>query len=226
MKNDNKWTKDVASTLTSTKIRLSNLSVNVRTDQFRVFKAIINPKITDQVLDVGTSSNEYLKDSNMFEKLYKPQKNITAATIENPNAFKKLYPKIKVVKIVPGKKLPFGNSQFDVVVSWATLEHTGSYKDQEFFLNELQRVGKRIFVTTPYRGCIYEPHSGLFIAHWLPLVLFRRLCRLIDKDFWAIEKNLNPLYVGDIKKMKLNRKVKVKIYKMFKFLPSHLIITT
>jgi len=226
MQKDNRWTETIKSTLTQTKQYLATLSIKVRTGQFKLFKKIIKPKITDKVLDVGVDTHEILRDSNMFEKLYGPQKNITAATIENPKAFKKLYSKVKVVKIVPGRKLPFKNNKFDITVSWATLEHVGGYKEQEYFLNELLRVGKKIFVTTPYRGCIYEPHSGFFFIHWFPLTLFRLLCRKTKKEFWATENNLNPLYVGDIKRMNLRRKVNIVVYKMFNLLPSHLILYT
>jgi hypothetical protein len=226
MQDDKRWTETVKTTLTPTKQYLANLSIKVRTDQFKLFKSIVEPNSDDKILDVGVDTHEVLKDSNMFEKLYIPQENITAATIEDPKIFKKLYPKVKVVKIIPGKKLPFKNKEFDIAVSWATLEHVGGYKDQEFFLNELLRVGKKIFVTTPYRGCPYELHSGLPFVHWFPLSIFRKICRMVGKDFWATEKNLNPLFVRDIKDMKLTKKVNVRIYKMFAFLPSHLIITT
>ena len=110
------------------------------------------------------------------------------------------------------------------MVSWATLEHVGSYKQQEDFINELLRVGKEVFITTPYRGTFYEPHSGFFFLHWLPLNLFRKICSFTGKQFWADEGNLNPLYVRDILKMKLDSKINIKVYKMFKIIPSHLII--
>jgi hypothetical protein len=222
----NPWLKNAVLTITPTKHLLSSLSINVRTEQFELFRKITKPNIHSHVLDVGVISDETLKDSNIFEKLYQHPQKLTAATIEDRRQIEKLYPKLKkVVKVVPHAKLPFRDNEFDIVVSWATLEHTGNYNDQEFFLNELLRVGKIVFVTTPNRSAIYEPHSGLFFLHWLPLNIFRSICKLLGKDFWAVSDNLNPLWPSDIKKMKLNRKLKVRIYKTFKFLPSHIIIT-
>lgn len=220
----NFWLTESNSTITKTKHLLANVSVLVRTDQFNFFINRFKPNKYSKVVDVGVSSDETLRDSNMFEKLYKWSKKLTMATIENPKKLNKLYPYSKTIKITPSKKLPFGDKKFDVVVSWATLEHVGGYSDQEFFLNELLRVGKKIFVTTPYRGCIYEPHTGIPLLQWLPLGVFRKICNSTGNHHWSTEKNLNPLFVGDIKKMKLTSPVNIKIYKMFGLLPSHILI--
>lgn len=219
------WIDSSYSTLTSEKHLLAYQSIKVRTAQYKFFVKHLKPTKNSKVLDVGVSSELVLPDSNMFEKLYPYPKNLTLATIENASKLRKLYPKCKVVKITPHKHLPFKDKQFDIAVSWATLEHVGSYEDQKEFLAEMARVSKKFFLTTPYRGCIYEPHSGLFFIHWLPLSIFRKVCKAINKPFWAEVTNLNPLYVRDVLKMNPKGiKLKVKIYKMFNFLPSHLII--
>lgn len=219
------WDEEAKHTITKTKSSMADMSIKVRSDQFKIFKKLSKFKKTDKILDVGVTSDETLKDSNIFERLYPYQNKLVAATIENAVKFKKLYPGIsKVVKITPHKKLPFKDKEFDIVVSWATIEHVGGYGDQQFFLNELGRVGKMVFLTTPYRGCVYEPHTGLPLVQWLPLSLFRSICKLTGRNFWATEKHLNPLYVKNVKTMKLDRIFKVQIYKMFKFLPSHLLI--
>lgn len=219
------WTQTASSTLTETKHLLANLSIKVRTEQFKTFLRLINPSKTSNILDVGPTSDETLKDSNMFEKLYPYQKKLTLATIEDPKKLKKLYPLTSIKKVSPGKRLPFKNNQFDIVVSWATIEHVGGYKNQKFFLSELSRVGKKVFLTTPYRACPYEPHSGIWFLHWLPLKTFRKFCKLTGKNFWSKESSLNPLLVKDIERMLPQKKVKTIIYKMFGILPSHLIIT-
>jgi hypothetical protein len=227
MSKNNPWETLSRKTLTPIKHKLAYFSVKVRSDQFNIFKDFVMPTENPSVLDVGATSNEILPDSNMFEKLYKYPDKLTAATIEDAKTLRKFYPAINVVKVKPikeGIKLPFKNKQFDIVVSWATLEHVGSYRDQEYFLNELLRVGKKIFVTIPYRGCIYEPHSGFFFLHWLPLWIFRKICKFTGREFWSYESYLNPLYRSDIYKMKLIREVDIILYRMFKIIPSHLII--
>ena len=225
-KKSNPWEVEVKGTVTTTKHFLTSLSIKVRTDQFRLFKAQLKPTKEIKVLDIGVTSDEILKDSNMFEKLYDYPENITAATIEDEKKLKKLYPKTKTVKIYPNERLPFKNQEFDIVVSWATLEHVGDYKKQENFINELSRVGKKIFITTPWRGCIYEPHTGFFFLHWLPLNWFRKICVLTGKEFWSTSENVNPLLLGDIKKMQLKKKINYKIYFTLRIIPSHIIIWT
>jgi len=225
MQKNNPWLNKVKKTITPMKLFLVDLSIKVRTEQFRMFERMVKPIFQARVLDVGVTSNEAFRDSNMFEKLYKYPKNLTLATIEDLRKLRKMYPACKVIQTTRGKKLPFKDKSFDIVVSWATLEHVGDYIEQEFFLNELLRVGEKIFVTTPYRGAIYEPHSGFFFLHWLPLNWFRKICELSNKKFWSTENNLNPLWLSDLSKMKLKCKVKLKIYRTFHLLPSHIIIT-
>lgn len=220
----NIWQTDALKTVTFVKKVLANLSVKVRSEQYKKFEEFVKPNKQTRVLDVGVTSDETLKDSNLFERLYKYQDKLVAATVEDPIKFKKLYPNISVRKIYPNKKLPFKDKSFDAVVAWATLEHVGDYQKQEKFINELTRVGKKVFLTTPYRGCIYEPHSGLFFIHMFSLKLFRVTCRLVGKKFWAYVKHLNPLYVKDIYKMNLKIKPKIMVYKLFGILPSHLLI--
>lgn len=224
MKKNKLWLKKTSETVTPVKHMLATLSIIVRNDQYKVFKRITHPKFTSKVLDVGVTSDETLKDSNLFEKNYEHKENLTAATIEDVKKFRKLYPNIKSVKIYPKKRLPFKDNAFDIVTAWATVEHVGSYKDQAFFINELLRVGKKVYLTTPYRACFYEPHTGIFFLHWLPLKFFRYMCKFIGKDYWSTEENLNPLYVKNIIEMKLKRKVKIKIYSTLGLLPTHLII--
>lgn len=225
MKKNKVWLKRTFKTITPTKHLLANLSILVRGNQFNLFKKLTSPKKDSKVLDVGVTSSEILKDSNMFEKLYEHKSNLTAATIEDARVFRTLYPDIKTVKIYPKKRLPFKDGQFDIVTAWATVEHVGSYKDQEFFINELLRVGKKVFVTTPYRGCFYEPHTGIIFLHWLPLKFFRYVCKVMNKKFWATSENLNPLFKRDVDKMNLNKKVKTTIYYTMGILPTHLIIS-
>jgi ubiquinone/menaquinone biosynthesis C-methylase UbiE len=174
---------------------------------------------------LGLSPREDLIDTNFFEKFYPYPNQITGASVEDCRNLKLRYPGIKLITVKPDQKLPFANSQFDLAVSWATLEHVGSYQQQQDFLNELLRVGKRIFVTTPYRSCFYEPHTGTFFLHWLPLSWFRKWLKRHKKLFWSEEKNWNPLNIQDIKNMKLNRAVQVQIYHTLGFIPSHLLIS-
>lgn len=220
----NPWLTSVSQTATGTKELLSNLSVKVRTNQYRIFTKLLQPQKDDFILDIGASSVEMYKDSNMLEKLYPYPKNLTAATIENAENLQKLYPKLKAIQIKPGKKLPFKKNQFNIVTSWATLEHVGDENAQRFFLSELSRVGKKVFLTTPYKYCFYEPHSGVFFLHWLPDKWFRTILKCLGKNFWATEDNLRSLGLKDVKRILPDQNFQVKIYFTLGLLPTHLII--
>lgn len=225
MRSINNWLNWEKNTKTLSKSLMANISVKIRNSQFKKFKEINRPNSNSKILDVGVTSDETFKDSNLFEKLYRWPEKLTVVTIESSKKLKRMYPKIKIVKIIPSEKLPFRTKSFDVVVSWATLEHVGGYKKQQDFLNELLRVGKKIFLTTPDRSAIYEPHTGFLFLHWIPLKWFRAICRLFNITFWSKEENLNPLWLSDIQRMKLTRCVKVEKNKLFNLFSSHIIIT-
>lgn len=219
------WSTSPDNKVTQIKALLSQLSMKVRGDQLGIFIQKFKPKPNHKILDVGLSPEEKLIDTNYFEKFYPYPKSITGASVEDCSNLKKKYPQIKIVRVWPNRKLPFKDNQFDIATAWATLEHVGGYKEQEFFINELLRVGKKVFITTPYRGCFYEPHSGLPFLHWLPLSWFRLICSRTSRDFWSKEGNLNPLFVGDIKKMNISQKLYINIYNTIRLIPSHLIIS-
>jgi len=209
-----------------TKNILSKLSLTVRAGQLKIMLDLTRPTPQTQVLDVGFAPREDLPDTNYFEKFYPFPNSLTAASTEDCRAVKSKYPGVNIVRIQPGKKLPFRNNHFEIATSWATLEHVGNYQQQEFFLNELLRVAHKIFVTTPYRGSPYEPHTGFFFLQWLPLNWFRKICLYTGRRFWAKTANLNPLWVRDIKSMRLTKPVVVSVYQTLKFIPSHLLITS
>lgn len=218
------WSTASDNQIDKSKRFLSGLSVKVRMEQFNFLKSKVKITKDLKVLDVGLSPNELLPDTNIFERLYPHPSSLTAVSVEDCSNLKKKYPKLRILKVKPNTKLPFRDKEFDLVTSWATLEHVGDYKKQEYFLNELLRVGKKVFLTTPYRGCPYEPHTGTFLLHYLPLNIFRYYLSLIGKTFMSSVDNLNPLFVSDLKSFRLRSKVKTCIYKTFKVIPSHIMI--
>jgi len=63
----------------------------------------------------------------------------------------------------------FHDGQFDVVYSNSVIEHLGSIEDMRKMAGEIQRVGKRYFLQTPYLYFPIEPHFVFPLFQFLPI---------------------------------------------------------
>ncbi|WP_199307895.1 class I SAM-dependent methyltransferase [Leptolyngbya sp. FACHB-8] len=160
---------------------------------------LVQPTPTMQVLDVGVTSDRR-EDCNFFERYYPYPQSITAVGMEDAKFLEKEFPGLTYVQ-ADGLNLPFPDKSFDLVVSSAVIEHVGDRQRQQAFVNELCRVGKRCFITTPNRWYPVEFHTILPLIHWLPATWFRRILRLLGHDFWAREENLNLLTAQELQQM-------------------------
>lgn len=205
--------------------KLAYLSLVVRSKQYEIFVKEIRPSLTDQIIDVGVTPNEELVDSNFFERKYKYPKNLLAVSVEDCKILRKKYPDIAFKEIKPYSRFPFKNNQFDILVSWATLEHAGTREQQKFFLSECLRVSKKCFITTPNRFFPFELHTNMFFVHWLPHKHFSAFCRLVGKDFWGDVRNLNLLSKHDLASIIQGAsEVEILEFKQFSFFTSHFLI--
>jgi hypothetical protein len=153
------------------------------------------------VLDVGVTSDQTYSHSNYLVQWYPYKDRITACGIDDAAFLEELYPGLKFVR-TNGKELPFSDGQFDYIHSSAVLEHVGSREAQAAFLRECWRVARRgVFITTPNRWFPIEFHTLLPIAHWLPPALFRRICRLTGREFFADEEKLNLISRSQLKQI-------------------------
>lgn len=166
---------------------------NARRKMFKLFMELASPDETHRVLDVGVTPDNEPEGNNYFEKMYPYTQNITMCSIEDASDLENVFPGAKFLQNTPGQKLPFDDKQFDIVFCSAVLEHVGSHASQQEFLNELLRVGKHIFLTTPNRWYPIELHTVLPIIHWLPQNMHQRILRMLGMKFYAETQNLNLL---------------------------------
>lgn len=178
---------------------VSKISLQARLKMLATLMDLAQPTESTRVLDVGVTSDQR-EDSNFFEKYYPYPQGITAVGLEDAKFLEQDFPGLTYIQ-ADGLNLPFPDNSFDLVVSFAVIEHVGDRQRQQAFVKELCRVGQRCFITTPNRWYPVEFHSILPLVHWLPPAWFRRVLRWLGKDFWAKEENLNLLTAKELRRM-------------------------
>jgi SAM-dependent methyltransferase len=168
------------------------VALRAREKMFRRFEALVPFDDTTTVIDVGVTPDRELADSNFFERLFPHPHNLTATSIEDAAFLEALHPGLRFVR-TDGTTLPFADGEFDVAFSSAVLEHVGDRAAQRRFVEELCRVSRRFYLTTPNRWFPIEVHTFLPLLHWLPQRWHQRTLCLLRKPFWAETSNLNLL---------------------------------
>jgi SAM-dependent methyltransferase len=160
---------------------------------YRSFEAVFPPRPDWRVLEVGTNASRSEK-RDYFLHYHDPYPEmITAAGLEGPEIFERVFPQCAYVQVKRHEPLPFGAQSFDLVFSNAVVEHVGTRKQQKDFLEEILRVGKRAFVTTPNRWYPVEFHTVTPLFHYLPPNVYRRIYAALGFEFLAKAENLNLL---------------------------------
>ncbi|ADE16360.1 hypothetical protein Nhal_3317 [Nitrosococcus halophilus Nc 4] len=127
------------------------------------------------VLDVGVSSetakglparNYFLKNFRFDSKYY------TGLGIQDLSYMNSLFPEKKFIQY-EGGKFPFGNNEFDWIFCNAVIEHVGDDKAQLYFLNEMLRVARNVFFTTPNKYFPIESHTDVLFIHWNNRVFYK-----------------------------------------------------
>ncbi len=126
----------------------------------RRFTQFINSfTITDstKILDVGGTENIWI-GSGLEDNV----------TLLNINFVEKKNKRIKYI-VGDGCKMDmFDNQQFDIVFSNSVIEHVGQFEKQKDFSEEVQRVGKKFWIQTPYKHFPIEPHFIFPLFQYFP----------------------------------------------------------
>ncbi|MDD5567296.1 MAG: class I SAM-dependent methyltransferase [Patescibacteria group bacterium] len=183
-----------------------------RNRKWRRFLKIFKPSPELKVLDVGFSEQEYSKTDNFLEKHYPYQDKITALGIDRANEFNKRYPNIKTVTYT-GETFPFHNKEFDVCWSNAVIEHVGDEMKQLKFLQEINRVSRHGYLTTPNKMFPIEVHTRLPLLHYLPKRWFDEIIRHTNRK-WAADEYMHLLTERKLRRLLSTAGIdKYKIYK-------------
>jgi SAM-dependent methyltransferase len=148
----------------------SSVSMRSRERKLQLFLETFEPGAETSVVDVGVTDAPFGAGStdNFFEALYPWPEQITAVGHTELERFAAAFPRVLAVQ-ADGRRLPFGNAEFELGFSNAVVEHVAGGRDgQRAFVHELCRVARRVFVTTPNRFFPLEVHTLLPFVHWLP----------------------------------------------------------
>lgn len=155
----------------------------------------------DSILDVGATNERYFPVANFLEQWFPEKAKITAAGVEDASFLTSAYPGVKFRRIEAGQPLPFADQSFDVVFSHAVIEHVTGEEDRRFFVSELLRVGKAVFLTTPNRFFPIEFHTLTPLLHLVaPGVFYRLLDAGYFGDAYRTD-NLSLLSRGELSRL-------------------------
>ena len=127
--------------------------------------------------------------ANFIERKYPHPNRIIGAGLGAATEFQAAFPEVGYVQLTANQRLPFDDNHFDIAVSNAVIEHVGSLDNQRFFVAELARVAKRVFLTAPNGLFPVEHHTAIPFAHfWRPS--FGLACRVLGKTEWLDPANL------------------------------------
>lgn len=102
---------------------------------------------------------------------------------------------------IAGESFLIIDKKFDWVFSNAVIEHVGSKKEQLLFINEMLRVGRNVFFTTPNKYFPIESHTNAILRHWFDDT-FYVWCQKY-RSYWTI-KNLLLLGIDDLNELMSN----------------------
>jgi 2-polyprenyl-3-methyl-5-hydroxy-6-metoxy-1,4-benzoquinol methylase len=152
-----------------------------------------------RILDVGVSATARVASENIFLSTFRfPGSSYVGLGVEDLTELAHLHPDKRFVTY-DGRVFPFADDEFDWAFSNAVIEHVGAPPQQIFFLNEMLRVAKNVFFTTPNKYFPVESHTNAFFVHWAPGDLFYRWCAK-HRPHWS-KKNLQLLSHRDLLKV-------------------------
>ena len=133
------------------------------------FISAMNLTAETTVLDVGGTS--------LFWSSMPIKPNVTLLNIRKDSG--NSFPQIEASAC----DIPCADKSFDIVFSNSMIEHLGTWENQKQAAREMLRVGKRIWVQTPYRWFPVEPHLLTPFIHWFPHKYQRRM---LPYTVWAL----------------------------------------
>jgi SAM-dependent methyltransferase len=140
-----------------------------RKRRFDRFLQALSPQAEDRILDVGGYPGNWQGVAI--------ESRLTILNLHEISiAAKGLADRYELV-VGDGTKLIYADKTFDIVFSNSVIEHLGTSEKQKAFAAEVRRVGKKLWIQTPARCFLIEPHLIAPLVHFFPKAIQRRLIR-------------------------------------------------
>ncbi len=154
-----------------------------RRKRFEAFKARIAPKIADSLLDVGGEPSSWTA--------YQPVVGRIVMLNVYPLELEKQQQDSHSLEAIEGDgcHLPYKENEFDIVFSNSVIEHVGTWENQVRFAAEVRRVGEKLWIQTPAREFVIEPHYIAPFIHWFPRRWQKKLVRWFTVRGWTERMN-------------------------------------
>jgi hypothetical protein len=160
---------------------LTSLHRRSREKKYRLFMELFCPTETTTILNVGASGTA-VGLSDQLECWYPHRDRITGGGLSQPDVedYKRSFPEVRAI-VFDGCRLPFPDQSFDIVYSNAVLEHLPGRQLVRRFVDEVQRVGRSWFITTPNFWYPVDPHYHLPFVQVLPQTAQQKLVRKLGR---------------------------------------------
>jgi ABC-type sugar transport system ATPase subunit len=174
-----------------------NIILKKRYEIIEIIKEQINLNKINDVLDVGTTSDEQNTSSNLIVKSLTNVSEFHSISDQKITSsfFKKTLQK-SITEDFSEEDIKKFRS--DLVISSATIEHVGNNNNQKMMLSNMIKLSKNIIIiTTPNRFHPVDFHTKIPFIHWLPKTIHRKILKFLNLSFYSKEENLNLLSKSD-----------------------------
>lgn len=192
---------------------VDQIVINKRQEMCNLINEKLNGQFFLDALDIGSTDDTENKSSNYLIKNIKKVK--FYKSISNQKITSSFFSK-KLQKSITDNftKQEIKLMKSDLVISNATIEHVGSFKNQKKMIkNILLLTRKKFILTTPNRYHPIDFHTKLPFIHWFPKKIHRKILKILKLDFFSKEENLNLLCKSEL--IKLFEDTAVKNFKIF-----------
>ena len=184
-----------------------NIILKKRYEIIEIIKEQINLNKINNVLDVGTTSDEQNTSSNLIVKSLTNVSEFHSISDQKITSsfFKKTLQK-SIAENFSEEEIKKLRS--DLVVSSATIEHVGNNNNQKMMLSNMIKLSKNIIIiTTPNRFHPVDFHTKIPFIHWLPKTIHRKILKFLNLSFYSKEENLNLLSRSDFIQLAKDEKI-------------------